>query len=29
MIYQLIGLGTYILHDEICTQIIKSGLELG
>ncbi len=27
--YQLIGLGTYRLQDENCTQIIKSGLEMG
>ena len=29
MTYQLIGLGTYKLQDEICVDIIKSGLELG
>ena len=28
MSYQLIGLGTYKLQDNICTQIIKTGLEL-
>lgn len=27
--YQLIGLGTYGLYDELCTQVIKSGLEIG
>ena len=27
--YQLVGLGTYKLQDDLCTQIIKSGLELG
>lgn len=27
--YQLIGLGTYGIYDEKCTQIIKSGLEIG
>ena len=29
MSYQLVGLGTYKLQDEICTQIVKTGLELG
>ncbi len=28
-IYQLIGLGTYKLQDEKCSQIVKSGLEIG
>lgn len=27
--YQLVGLGTYKLQGEVCTNIIKSGLELG
>ena len=27
--YQLIGLGTYRLQDELCTNIVKYGLELG
>lgn len=29
MSYQLVGLGTYKLQDGLCSQIIKSGLELG
>ena len=29
MSYQLVGLGTYKLQDEQCSQIIKFGLELG
>ena len=27
--YQIVGLGTYKLNGESCTQIVKSGLELG
>lgn len=27
--YQQIGIGTYKLQDELCTRVIKSGLELG
>lgn len=29
MSYQLVGMGTYRLQNDVCTQIIKSGLELG
>jgi 2,5-diketo-D-gluconate reductase A len=27
--YQLVGLGTYKIQDEQCTQIVKTGLEIG